>query len=215
MTRTTTLLLALASGLALAAPQQDDDLFDPAELPDPESRTGPGEKSPLSEELIRPPEKLPGRVAAPPVPRTPQEFVTAAAQLNQGVLELARLGGEKGSSAELKKLARTLTQDHQRAGAELAKVVAGSNRLTLPPGALDRERQLDLAALRDLSGDAFDRAWTRLVLTEHRRGVEAFALQARSGEAPAVRAWAARTLPTLERHLESALALERSLRAVM
>jgi predicted outer membrane protein len=64
--------------------------------------------------------------------------------------------------------------------------------------------------LSKLSGDAFDRAFTQEMLAGHRKAVASFRTESKSGTDPEVKAWASKTLPTLEGHLKQVQELNRS-----
>ena len=58
--------------------------------------------------------------------------------------------------------------------------------------------------LGKLSGPEFDRAYMQAMVTDHNHDVSAFQKYSRSGSDPEVKAWAAKTLPTLEEHQQMA-----------
>ena len=64
--------------------------------------------------------------------------------------------------------------------------------------------------LSKLSGEAFDRAFAKDMLSDHKKAVSAFRTESRSGKDPEVKAFAAKTLPTLEGHLKQAEDLNKS-----
>src|SRR5207237_37791 len=63
--------------------------------------------------------------------------------------------------------------------------------------------------LAKLSGAAFDKAYMQEMLNDHRKDVSEFQKESRSGKDPDVKAWAAKTLPTLEEHLRLAQTASR------
>ena len=65
------------------------------------------------------------------------------------------------------------------------------------------EKALD-DRLSKLSGAAFDRAYMKAMVDDHVKDVSEFKKEAKSGTDPEVKAWAAKTLPTLEEHLKMA-----------
>jgi putative membrane protein len=58
--------------------------------------------------------------------------------------------------------------------------------------------------LGKLSGDAFDKAYMREMLSDDQHDVAAFKHEATAGHDPDLKAWAAKTLPTLQEHLKLA-----------
>ena len=95
-----------------------------------------------------------------------------------------------------------MVDDHSKANDEL-KALAQNKKITLPTEIGPEEK-----ALRDrlvkLSGPAFDQAYMKAMLNDHLKDVGEFRMESRRGKDPDVKAWAARTLPTLEEHLKMA-----------
>jgi putative membrane protein len=58
--------------------------------------------------------------------------------------------------------------------------------------------------LSKLSGAAFDRAYMQAMLVDHRKDVNEFRMESKSGKDADVKGWAGKTLPTLEEHLKLA-----------
>lgn len=154
-----------------------------------------------------------------PINKTPSENRTAAASADQAFIveaahggmaevELGRLAGEKAQSSEVKQFAQTLVQDHSRANDEL-KTLARNKNITLP-GEVDSKHKATHARLEKLSGAAFDRAYMQAMVDDHQKDVAAFRTESKGGKDPDVKAWASKTLPTLEQHLKQAQELSRS-----
>ena len=131
-----------------------------------------------------------------------ETFVTKAAKGGMAEVELGKLAADKGSSDHVKKFGQRMADDHGKANDEL-KSLAQSKNITLPTDLGAKEK-----ALRDrlskLSGDAFDRAYMQAMLSDHRKDVNEFRMESRSGKDADVKAWAGKTLPTLEDHLKMA-----------
>lgn len=131
-----------------------------------------------------------------------QKFVTEAAKGGMAEVELGKIGAERGSSPEVKSFGQRMVDDHGRAGEEL-KTLARNKSITLPAD-IDAKDKALRDRLLELSGDGFDRAYMAAMLDDHRKDVSAFRIEARSGKDPDVKAWAAKTLPTLTEHLRLA-----------
>jgi len=138
-----------------------------------------------------------------------QAWVTKVAQGGMAEVELGKLATEKAASDEVKKFGQRMVDDHSKANNEL-KTLAQNKKITLPADIGPKEK-----ALRDrltkLSGAAFDRAYMQAMLADHRQDVPEFRKEANTGKDPDVKAFAAKTLPTLEEHLKLA---EQATRAV-
>jgi len=59
-----------------------------------------------------------------------------------------------------------------------------------------------------LSGADFDKAYMRDMVQDHKKDVEAFRVESKSGRDPDVRNFATTTLPTLRDHMKNAESIE-------
>ncbi|MDQ0391486.1 DUF4142 domain-containing protein [Labrys monachus] len=130
---------------------------------------------------------------------SPEMFVTQAAIGNQFEVEESRLAVKRSSSPEIKKFAHRMITDHTKAGKELKKAVAKAH-VGKVPTALDADHQASLDALGKDSGAEFDKAYVADQQKAHDDAVGLFSHYAQSGTQPALKAFAAKTLPTLEDH---------------
>jgi putative membrane protein len=130
------------------------------------------------------------------------KWVIEAAQGGMAEVELGKLASDKAANADVKQFGQRMATDHQKANDEL-KTVAQQKNITLP-AELDAKHKADVARLSKLSGDAFDRAYMKMMLADHRADVSKFKMESQSGKDPDVKAFAAKTLPTLEEHLKQA-----------
>ena len=137
--------------------------------------------------------------------RQDQKFLMDVAMDGLLEVELGRWAAQQGESAAVKQFGRRMVDDHTKANAELM-TLASSKGVTLPT-ALDRSHQAHVTRLSRMSGAAFDRAYAKLMASDHAKAVAAFERQStRSGDAD-VQAFATKTLPTLQEHLQMARAL--------
>lgn len=131
---------------------------------------------------------------------SPDDFMKAAAQGGMAEVEMSKLAAAKAADPEVKRFAQTMVDDHGKANDEL-KALAGKKNFTLPADL--GTHQSDLDELKRLSGAEFDRTYVKLMLNDHQRDVEAFQEQADRSADAELKAFAAKTLPTLKKHLES------------
>lgn len=134
-------------------------------------------------------------------------FVMDAAAGGLAEVELGKLAAEKASKDEVKKFGQKMADDHGKANDEL-KSLAQSKQITLPT-ATDAKHKATIDRLSKLSGDAFDKAYVQEMLKDHQKDVTAFRNESRTGKDPEVKAWAGKTLPTLEEHLKMVQDLNR------
>lgn len=133
-----------------------------------------------------------------------REFMAKAAIGGMEEVELGRMAVQKGVSPDVKKFGERMAEDHAKAGNEL-KGLAGQKNVSLPM-ALDAQHQEDVDKLSKLSGAAFDREYMSMMVKDHVEDVAEFERAAASSSDSDLKAWAAKTLPTLREHLQMAQA---------
>lgn len=134
-----------------------------------------------------------------------RKFVMDAAMGGMMEVELGRWATQKGTSAEVKQFGQTMVEHHSQANQELMQL-ASSKGLTLPTQ-LDQKHQNDVTRITRLSGAEFDRAYSKMMLKDHENDVSDFEKQSTNGDDADLKAFATKTLPTLQQHLEMARAL--------
>ena len=139
------------------------------------------------------------------VPAADKQFMTKAAQGGLGEVALGQLAQSHGSSAGAKQFGQQMVKDHTKANAQLKQVAARQG--VILPAAPGPEEQAVKARLSGLSGTAFDKAYISDMVEDHEKDVADFKKEAATGKDPAVKAFAAKTLPTLQMHLQMARAL--------
>jgi putative membrane protein len=153
-----------------------------------------------------------GASMAPPhaaLPRGDHRFVQTALQGGQAEVELARMAQSRATNADVKAFAQRMEQDHGKTNDELTRMVnAKFTPMEMKPDAMHR-READ--RLAKASGAEFDRAYMRQMVEDHRKTVSEFQKAPRSAGDAEIKAFAARTLPTLQQHLQQAQSLHASL----
>ena len=134
-----------------------------------------------------------------------RDFIMDAAIGGLEEVELGQIAAQKGTSEAVKQFGQRMVDDHSKANTELM-TLAQSKGITLPT-ALDEKHQKDVTKLSALSGAEFDRAYSKMMLSDHTKDVSEFEKQSTKGTDPDLKAFAAKTLPTLQEHLQMARAL--------
>ncbi|MDX6709840.1 MAG: putative rane protein [Blastocatellia bacterium] len=137
-----------------------------------------------------------------------QKFVTDAATSHMAKVELGRLAAQQGSSDAVKQYGQRMVTDHSQANTELTKL-ASAKGVTLPT-TLDTRTQEQITKMSQLSGAAFDKAYMNGMVKDHQKDVTLFQKQTTSATDPDVKAFAAKTLPTLQDHLQMATDINES-----
>jgi putative membrane protein len=133
---------------------------------------------------------------------TDQSFEKDAAIGGMAQVELGNLAKQKGSSSDVKQFGDRMVTDHSKANDQL-KQVAQQKKIQLPTS-LDAKHQAVVDRLSKLSGDSFDKAYMRQMLTDHKKDMASFRRESASGKDSDVKQFASSTLPTLEEHMKLA-----------
>jgi len=132
-------------------------------------------------------------------PDTPQDFVTKATIANMFEIEEAKVAVKTAKNPDVKKFAQQMITDHTKAGTEMKAVVAKVQGVTAPT-ALDDAHQSKLDDLKKKTGDDFDQDYVSDQKGAHGDAVSLFKNYADNGTDPDLKAFAAKTLPTLQAH---------------
>ena len=142
------------------------------------------------------------------VPAQDQRFVITTAGVGIAEVELGKLASEKAVNADVKSFGQRMVTEHTKAGDEL-KALAQKQGITLPTE-MDAKHKALRDRLMKMSGDAFDHAYIVAMVNGHREAVTAFRTEARTGKDAEIKAWAEKTLPTIEDHLKVAQSLNKA-----
>jgi putative membrane protein len=129
-------------------------------------------------------------------------FATKAAEGGMAEVKLGQLAVDKASSDDVKKFGQMMVDDHSKANDQL-KEIAGKKNITLP-ASLNARDQATYDRLSKLSGEAFDRAYMKDMVSDHQKDVKEFKRAASTASDADLKQFASSTLPTLEKHLQDA-----------
>ena len=143
-------------------------------------------------------------VAAPAINKADQNFVKQAIQGNLAEVELGKLAQEKSMNDGVRSFGDMLVKDHS-AGNEKATAVASAIGVT-PPSEPSKKQKAMYDRLSKLLGSAFDRQFARMMVEDHQKDIKEFEKEAKSSNQQ-IAEFAKDTLPTLQKHLDSAKSL--------
>ena len=136
------------------------------------------------------------------VPAADKAFAEKAAIGGMAEVQMGKMAQQKGSSDQVKQFGARMVDDHSKANDEL-KQIASAKGIALPTD-LDAKHKSKMDKMEKLSGAQFDRAYMDEMVADHKQDVAEFKKQASSGKDSDLKAFAAKTLPTLEDHLKMA-----------
>ena len=170
-------------------------------------------------------------------PSDAREFITKLTMVGMTEVQLGKIAEERATNPDVKAFGSMMVKDHTAAGEGLSKIAA---QLNVPqPKELDGQHRQLVDRLSKLQGAEFDREYINAMVKGHEEVVST--LQARAGKrltsndpaaggkpatggsesvgttgagsANAVLTnWAAKTLPTTQKHLERARAIQATLK---
>ncbi len=114
-----------------------------------------------------------------------------------------------GANAKVKDLGKLISADHQKANAEL-KDWAMKVGYTLP-SSLKPEQQKMVDGIMAKKGADLDKAYTDMMISDHKKDIAAFKKQSAESANADLKAFAMKTVPTLEGHLKAS---EEAMKAV-
>ena len=137
-----------------------------------------------------------------------QSFVTKAAQGGMAEVAMGKIAVSNGEDPAVRTFAQTMVDDHSKANDEL-KEAAGKASATVPPEP-NAKQKATAAELGKMHGAAFDKKYHSIMVKDHEEDVALFKKEAKSGHNSDMKAFAEKTLPTLEHHLKMAKEMSAS-----
>ena len=136
-----------------------------------------------------------------------QEFMTKAAAGGLYEVQAGTLAQDKGRSPSVKSFGAMLIKDHTTANEEL-KALASSKGVTLPTAVpADKKKRLDkIAQAKDFDKEFVD----EVGVDDHKHDIKLFEKASTDADDAQVKAFAAKTLPTLKAHREHAEGLKKA-----
>jgi putative membrane protein len=128
-----------------------------------------------------------------------KKFADAAAKGGMMEVMLGKLAATNASNAAVKSLGAMMVKDHSTANEELKKWAA-SSRYSLP-AAMDTDQQKMYDDLKSKKGSDFDKVYAELMVNDHKKDIAEFKEEATNGTDASLKAFAGKTVPTLEHHL--------------
>ncbi len=127
-------------------------------------------------------------------------FMKKVASGSTAEVQIGRLALDRSDDPQLKQVAQRLVTDHSQANDRL-KAIAAQKGVSLPAQPKP-EDQSKVTRLQSKSGQAFDQAWIAMNIKDHKKDIDMFSKASQNLDDPAVRQFAADTLPKLKTHLQ-------------
>jgi putative membrane protein len=147
-------------------------------------------------------------VSPPPTPLSASDtaFINGAAQ--GGLIEIqdSKLAKKVSSNDSVRAFAQDMIDDHKKADDKLKRIAAKLN-VTVPKQ-LDATKQAQLDSLKTATTADFDQKYIAAQEADHSEAVALFQKEADTGDNALLKDFAAKTLPTLQGHMQKVKQLE-------
>ncbi len=130
------------------------------------------------------------------------EFVEDAALGGLMEVELGRYVEKNASNQRVKNFASMMVRDHSKANDELKSIAAQKNLVI--PTMLDEKHMDKVNKIREKRGAELDKEYMSEMVDDHEKDADKFKRHAENGNDPDLKAFAAKTLPILLMHQDSA-----------
>ena len=129
-------------------------------------------------------------------------FLAMAAEADMTIAHIGQMAENRAATEKVKDFAKTVVQDHTNDYWEVTELATKTGDKI--PKAINGQNERIIAGLDRSKGKAFDREFLSRQSAEHERLISAFKQEAEHGSNPAIKDYARKTLPTIERHLHDA-----------
>ncbi len=146
-----------------------------------------------------------------PLEKMDRDFVMKAAGGSMMEVDLGNIAQQNARSQRVKDFGAMLVRDHSKAGDEL-RSFASKRNLMINNDSLLSLYKSHIDMLKNKTGASFDKAYMSMMVNDHKKDVREFDKASKMCKDQECLAWAGKTLPTLQMHLDSAQAISKSLK---
>jgi putative membrane protein len=142
------------------------------------------------------------RSSSSDLPLDDKTFVTKVAEDGKHEVLLGQMAKNQAANPEIRKFGERMITDHTKANEQL---IAAAKAANIPvPAGISEEQFKHVEKLKNLKGAEFDKAYAKHMLEDHEKAVKMFENASKNLKDAGLRAFAAKTLPTLKEHLQMA-----------
>jgi putative membrane protein len=145
---------------------------------------------------------LPVILNAASVDKQDAAFMKMAAEADMLCAHLGQMAQSSASNTAVKDLGKKLVQDHTMNYQELTELASKTGETI--PKAIEKRDDREITTLGHDKGKMFDHAFLSHEVADHEKLAKAFKEEAAHGQNPDIKAFANKSLPTIESHLHEA-----------
>lgn len=138
------------------------------------------------------------------------EFINKTAEGNMMEVLGGNLAAENAANPRIKAYGKMLAKDHGASDEKLQAIAAEKN-ISLPDK-LPADKQQHMDMMKEQKGDAFDRHYISMMIEDHKEDIEKLKAALKNISDPKLVEFAKNSLPVLQKHLDTAEAIQKSLK---
>lgn len=142
--------------------------------------------------------------AATPSQETDQTFLRKAGEINLAEIELGKLAETRATNPVVRSLGQQLRAGHKQNLEASLTPLAEKDGVALPSKLSSADEQLK-DKLEKISGAQFEHQYVEAMIGGHKQAIGFFEKAIKTAKSPAVKSYAEKTLPMLQKHLSLAL----------
>ena len=131
-----------------------------------------------------------------------QDFLIQAAVCENAEIEFNKLGASRANSKAVKEFAEKMVKEHQASYDKLAALLK-DRKIGVVAGA-EKETRDAISKLKELEGAAFDRAYLKQIIDNHKKAMSLCETYVEKGTQNDIKAHAKDCLPHIREHLKKA-----------
>ncbi len=140
---------------------------------------------------------------------TSEEFATKMVDCNRCELDLAKQAAKKASSADVRNYAQMLVEDHEKMSKDLKSFIA-DKKIGIVTGT-SKEHKEQLAELTKATGKDYDQKFLQTMIENHEKVLKTLKSCSKDSRDASVRDICEKSIPTIQKHLDEAKALQKKL----
>jgi putative membrane protein len=139
-----------------------------------------------------------------------QKFIEEASQSNLLEIKLGELAQAKAGIPEVKTLGQQMMTDHSKSNIALTALAARQNATVSVT--LNEKAQSTYDALAEKQGADFDKAYTKCMVSDHKKDIRMFKKEAKKGDDIDLKGFASATVKVLQHHKQMAKDARKALK---
>jgi putative membrane protein len=143
-----------------------------------------------------------------PLDKMDKDFVMKAAAGSMMEVELGKAAQQNAENQRVKDFGAMMERDHSKAADEL-KTMASNRSMMMNADSLMNLHKGHIDMMKKKTGKDFDKAYMSMMLDDHQKDVKEFEKASKMCKDEECKSFAAKSLPVLQTHLDSAKAISK------